>query len=234
METDTRIRPGSMWNGHKLKKVAAHTSLNDTEEALDLSKSGSCATVCRTPTKRSPPGTADFGRQTVERFYWADGTMKSERHFVNNVIQGLTRRWYINGNIEFMGFYRNGFPHGAHRSFYEYCPGSAHYECTWDDGIQNGYETWFFEGGELLRARLWVRGRLEGIECRWNYKGDMFDWCMWDSGEPVAEDIPPIPPCPPRLPLPAYISGVTKRLTPPLLPSLANSNSGDIVVPQRD
>jgi len=117
----------------------------------------------------------------VEREFYPDFRVKTERTWINGRVCGPFRRffndgtWYevnlidgleagtkiyhsSDGKIYWEIWYHQGIKNGMERRYYE--DGNIENETTWENGVKSGKQKFYDKDGKLIQENLWSNGEL--------------------------------------------------------------------------
>lgn len=126
-------------------------------------------------------------------FYYPDGLVKGESHYLNgylhgystvysrtgmilgqsvfnqNIKEGKTVQFYSNGSLYCLQLYKNGKKDGVQLYFYP--QGTLKAEIPYENGLLHGKVSLYYPNGKHKRELHYSRGMLNGIERLWDSKG---------------------------------------------------------------
>ena len=98
-----------------------------------------------------------YGQNGIIKTYYADGTVRTETSYVNDVLDGDAIMYYPNGNIMTYKFYSNGILNGTVKEFYD--TGLLKEEYSVNDGLIDGIMRQYFPNGSLKIVAVYNNGQ---------------------------------------------------------------------------
>lgn len=151
-------------------------------------------------------GEAPFTGWVVEGRY-ASGLPKSLQQYTDGHKHGQRTKWYENGQIMQVCFFKDGELHGAMEEWYE--NGLRMAEGNYEDGKLHGIVRRWHSNGKREAEYPYQAGKIEGILIQWNRYGAMTSKKLYEAGKlktrlavdpppekPAGEDVPPKEPPP--------------------------------------
>jgi antitoxin component YwqK of YwqJK toxin-antitoxin module len=111
----------------------------------------------------------DGKKEGIKKQYYADGKLKSEVPYQNNIPKGNSRTYYPNGNLSEEGTWKNGGWDGVYKYYYE--NGKLSYEWNFVNGKREGEQKYYFPNGKLNYIGNWKDGSESGVLKEYNDAG---------------------------------------------------------------
>ena len=88
----------------------------------------------------------------IQTSYWSSGGKLTEGLVINGSLEGIQKKWFENGEIEWVHEYVNDNLYGVCVGYYE--NGNLDYKNDWKDNRYHGLVQWWAESGErdLIRT----------------------------------------------------------------------------------
>ncbi len=84
---------------------------------------------------------------------------------------GEWKSWYLNGQLEYQGEYKNGKREGIHEVWF--VNGQPYFKGEWKNDKQEGIHYQWHENGKLWRREEWKNGVEDGIHEQWYKDGQL-------------------------------------------------------------
>lgn len=116
----------------------------------------------------------------VSRGFYANGNIEFEYFKINNISEGPARAFYENGTTKWACNYRNDMPHGVYTEYYE--NGVLMREGPVEEGRKNGLFTFYRENGTTQRVRTYTLDETTGHAADYDSLGRMLYSCNMKEG----------------------------------------------------
>ncbi|MDO4789349.1 MAG: toxin-antitoxin system YwqK family antitoxin [Porphyromonas sp.] len=115
-----------------------------------------------------------------------------EGSFKDGERDGCVRQFYLNGQLEMVGYYRDGLLEGELVYYYQdpsdtLPHGRIDYICTYSKGKRNGTARWYEEDGTLTEETEFRNGKRHGISRIYNEDGSCEEY-LYKDGERIEPD----------------------------------------------
>lgn len=87
----------------------------------------------------------------IEKNYYETGQLKSERVYAEGRLEGIWKRYSIDGLVCFEGNYRDGKLEGVRKTYYD--TGELESERFYIDGKFNGVGNYYLKNGDIIKVR---------------------------------------------------------------------------------
>ena len=127
------------------------------------------------------------GEETTreEYDYWSSGGLYQKWIYKNGQFHGVTKTYYLNGQLWFINPYKNGKTHGLVQFYDE--NGQILSTSNWKDDFRHGLEQQYFENGRLRRRVNWQNGEIHGLEEKFNVDGLLISSSKYKNGVEVSD-----------------------------------------------
>lgn len=129
-------------------------------------------------------------RQGVWRYYYANGDIREEINYVNNLREGLNTKYFQGKKIHTEGNYLGGLKDGEYKRYF--LSGQVAIEGKYFLGQRNGSWTEYYEDGQTKSEREYKKGIKEGNWKTYNRKGEKLTDITYKNGVDV-NAAPPVP-----------------------------------------
>ncbi len=92
--------------------------------------------------------------------------------FLNGALEGLSNRWYANGQIKENRGYKNNRKHGLHEGWYE--DGTLAFQYQFEHGMYADTLKEWYSNGQLYLVSVYVNGQQEGRQKAWKRDGELY------------------------------------------------------------
>ena len=116
----------------------------------------------------------------VVKEYWPDGTIKWERSYNNDVLDGISRGYDEKGTLRTEENYRAGEKHGVSKVYSE--KGLLLRESNYNEGVKDGLETTYFRWDSRKTVSLFKDGK-KVSEKLYDEKGRLRDEFSFEHSE---------------------------------------------------
>ena len=96
---------------------------------------------------------------------------------------GVWTRWYVNGQKESEGTWKNGNREGVWTVWF--ANGQKHRETTWKNGKREGVMNEWYHNGQKWTEGTYKDGKMEGVWTVWNETGSNSDTDTYKNGKRV-------------------------------------------------
>ena len=114
-----------------------------------------------------------------------DAPLSSEYWYKDGSLNGLTKRWYSNGQLEQEVRYKDGKENGLMREWYS--NGQLYIECSYKDGEYNGSFRRWDEYGTLRKTANYKDGVPNGMVLKWHFNGQLKSESTYKNGKKIKE-----------------------------------------------
>ena len=169
-----------------------HFEIDDPDRAIFYSD---CKTSVEEVISHRKDGSVFLHQYTVQgrlhgpsRSYFAEGTLASERWFVDDVAHGRAVDFSPSQVMIFRSAYRHGKLHGKFEKWND--DGSILLSGAFIDGAPEGTFVVYAKDGLVLHSTSFVQGRRDGIEFAWTEDHYALFCERWALGERIGTIIP--------------------------------------------
>lgn len=103
--------------------------------------------------------------------HFADGTVKRDASYRDGKLQGLTRGWHLNGQLDYSRTYFAGLEEGTHEGWYE--NGSRRFEYHFSRGVSEGVSKQWYSNGRPYTVFHFENGQEVGQQQMWDTDGKL-------------------------------------------------------------
>lgn len=107
----------------------------------------------------------------IQKWYYENGTLKSESTYKNDKIDGVYKEFYDNKQLKSVEFYINGIQSGKAEKYYK--NGKLKQEADYKDDYPVGIEKEYYENGSIKRETLYKSKKKNGLEKQYYETGEV-------------------------------------------------------------
>ena len=126
-------------------------------------------------------------KPAVKETFHPNGKLKSRVNYRSKndggEKHGLERRWYENGQLSSERTYENGKKHGFSKHWYE--NGQLRWERTFENGEKHGLQRYWDENGKLDFETHYENGKQNGLYRSWRENGQLWYEYCYSNGEKI-------------------------------------------------
>jgi hypothetical protein len=121
--------------------------------------------------------------EEVKVEYYDNGNKKSETHYKDGELNGVSTSWHQNGTIQTEMHYKDGKKNGLFTFWYE--DGTKFLEEHYKNGKRNGVFTWWYETGEKWKEEHYKNGKEDGVWISWFNDGTKWNEEYYKDGKEI-------------------------------------------------
>ena len=108
---------------------------------------------------------------TIEVKHPGTDILRVQWVYKHGVLDGESKEWYDNGQLEHVWTYKNGKLNGRSCSWYK--SGKVLGVFNYHEGALEGLGQMWYENGKLLREETYNHGRFHGLRRKWYENGNL-------------------------------------------------------------
>jgi len=109
-----------------------------------------------------------------------DGKILQEGNLINNIKQGKSRKYYKNGRIKEIGYWKDDKQDSTWIYFFE--NGDTSSVIQFKNDMQNGMAKFYYPNGTISEVSSWANGKLSGSVLEYNIDGKVKSISYWKDG----------------------------------------------------
>ncbi len=130
-------------------------------------------------------------RQGVWKYYYANGDIREEINYVNNLQEGLNTKYFPGKKMQVEGNYLGGRKDGEYKRYF--LSGQVAVEGKYVYGQRDGQWMEYYENGQTKSEREYKKGVKEGNWKSYDRKGTLLTNITYKNGKDVNAAPPPPP-----------------------------------------